>query len=315
MSIHIRIGTRGSALARWQANFVAECLKRLGAHVELVLVSTAGDRDRATSVARLGSRGAFTREIQQALLDERIDLAVHSLKDLPTDPVPALTLAAVPARAPVADVLVSHRYDCLDRLPAGAVVGTGSLRRRAQLLRARSDLEMKDIRGNVDTRLRKVDEGQYDAVVLAQAGLERLGLADRVCQVLPLDVVLPAAGQGALGLETRAGGRKTIDLIRPLDHPPTHAAVTAERTLLSALEAGCLAPVACWGRMDHDALVLTGRVLSPDGQEVLEHTLSGSPDAAAKLGNELADVLRRGGAEALIRLARTQSDSSGEPSS
>lgn len=307
MSTNIRIGTRASALARWQAEFVADRLRSLGADVELVPISTSGDRDRNTSVARLGGRGAFTREIQQALLQGRIDLAVHSLKDLPTEPVAGLVLAAVPERASPADALVSVRCVSLDELLAGAVVGTGSLRRRAQLLRLRTDLQVRDIRGNVDTRLRKLDQGQYDAVILAQAGLERLGLGDRIRQVLPLDALLPAAGQGALGLETRADDRRIIDFLHGLDHPPTHAAVMAERALLSALQAGCLAPVACWGRIEGDELLLTGRVVCPDGRELLEHSLAAPPNQARDLGIELGKILRSQGADRLIRLARAES--------
>ena len=198
----LRLGTRGSALARWQAEWVATRLKELGFEVELTPISTTGDR-RHEAIETIGREGIFTKEIQLALLDGRVDLAVHSLKDLPTVAAPGLCLAAVPERSPVADALVSARGEPLEELPNGAVIGTGSLRRRAQLLHHRRDLKMKDIRGNVDTRLQKLRQGGYDALVLAEAGLRRLNFADRITQILPLKIMLPAVGQGALGLETR----------------------------------------------------------------------------------------------------------------
>ena len=237
-----------------------------GFEVELVPITTSGDQQQTASGPIAGT-GIFTKEIQRELLDERIDLAVHSLKDLPTETVPGLALAAVPQRAPVADALVCDRFDCLELLPPGAVVGTGSLRRRAQLLNYRPDLEMRDIRGNVDTRLRKLHEGHYEAIILAQAGLERLALAKHITQVLPLSLMLPAVGQGALGIEARAHDTATREALAFLDHMPTHAAVTAERALLAALHGGCMAPIAAWGRMDGEQLILSGRVLDPAGTE------------------------------------------------
>ena len=199
---HLRIGTRASPLAQWQTNWVAAELRQHGLSVELVNITTSGD-EQQTAAGPIAGTGVFTKEIQRELLAGRIDLAVHSLKDLPTDTVPGLVLAAVPERAAVADVLVSDRFDSIESLPPGAVVGTGSLRRRAQLLHHRNDLEMRDIRGNVDTRLRKLREGHYEAIILAQAGLNRLDFTDRITQVLPLDMMLPAVGQGALGIECR----------------------------------------------------------------------------------------------------------------
>jgi len=195
----LRLGTRASALARWQADWVAGELRDSGNDVELVPIATSGDVERG-SIAQIGSQGVFTKEIQRALLDARIDLAVHSLKDLPTEPVPGLHLAAVPPRAPIGDVLVCGKPSALDGLARGAVVGTGSLRRRAQLLYARPDLKIKDLRGNVDTRLAKLDTGQYDAVVLAEAGLRRLGLEQRITHVLPPSIMLPAVGRAACRL-------------------------------------------------------------------------------------------------------------------
>jgi hydroxymethylbilane synthase len=255
-------------------------------------------------VAAIGTQGVFTKEIQNALLEDRIDLAVHSLKDLPTSPVEGLCLAGVPERAPSGDVLVCPEHAGLDDLPEGAVVGTGSLRRRAQILHVRPDLQMADIRGNVDTRLRKLDRGDYGAVVLAEAGLRRLGLADRITEKLPFALVLPAVGQGALGLETRSEDHSARQIVARLDHPPTHAAVVAERAMLAALEGGCLAPIGAWGRVEGDVLTLTGRVLSPDGSRKIEAELTGDPADPTELGRQVAEALKTQGAEAMVRGAR-----------
>jgi hydroxymethylbilane synthase len=291
-------------LAQWQANWVAAELRRHGVSVELVNITTSGDQQQTASGQLIGT-GVFTKEIQRELLAGRIDLAVHSLKDLPTDAVPGLVLAAVPERAAVADVLVSDRYDSVDALPPGAVVGTGSLRRRAQLLHYRNDLEMRDIRGNVDTRLRKLREGQYEAIILAQAGLERLGLSDRITQVLPLDMMLPAIGQGALGIEAREDDAATRAALTALDHAATHAAVLAERAMLAALEGGCLAPIAAWGRIENSQLHLIGRVLDPAGLRKLEAETFGTFTDAETVGKRVAeDLLTRGAAE-LIAGCRT----------
>jgi hydroxymethylbilane synthase len=305
----LRLGTRASALARWQAQWVAERLAERALHVELVPITTSGDRLHGP-IESFGGRGAFTKELQRALLDGRIDLAVHSLKDLPTDAVPGLCLAAVPERAAVGDVLVSAKYGSLEELPGGATVGTGSLRRRAQLLHVRADLATKAIRGNVDTRLRKLDAGQYDALVMAEAGLRRLGLQERITQPLPLLTALPAVGQGALGLETRDDDRAAREAVAPLDHPASHRAVLAERAMLAALRGGCLAPIAAWGRVEPDSpdsLLLSGRVLSPDGRERLEATLSGPWEEAANLGRRVAEVLLGQGAAKLIAASRESS--------
>ena len=286
----LRLGTRASLLAQWQANWVMAQLRQRGLQIELVHITTSGDQSQ-TDAGPLAGTGIFTKEIQRELLDGRIDLAVHSLKDLPTETVPGLALAAVPERAPVADVLVSDRFDSLELLPPGAVVGTGSLRRRAQLLNHRRDLEMRDIRGNVDTRLRKLHDGHYEAIVLAQAGLERLGLARHVTQVLPLALMLPAVGQGALGIEARADDMATREALACLDHPPTHAAARAERAMLAGLHGGCLAPIAAWGRIEGGQLVLTGRVLDPVGTRKLEAMQAAAADEAESLGQRVAGVL------------------------
>ncbi len=311
----LRLGTRGSALARSQADWVAGELRALGVEVELVSITTSGDRHLGP-IQDIG-QGVFTKEIQRALLDKRIDLAVHSLKDLPTDSPPELILAAVPQRAPCGDVLVSPAWKTLEQLPAGAVVGTSSMRRRAQILHARPDLQTKEIRGNIDTRLRKLHQNEYDALVLAEAGLTRLGLAGEITQYIPMSIILPAVGQGALGLETRRDDDATRSALTALDHSSTHHAVLAERAMLAVLHGGCLAPIAAWGRVENNRLALTGRVLSPDGRSKIEaagetparsasegeKTDADLPDSV-DLGRRVAEKLLQQGAAELIDLAR-----------
>jgi len=299
----LRLGTRSSALARWQAEWVAARLRQLDLDVTLVPIATSGDRD-LSPIGTIGGQGVFTKELQRALLDGRIDLAVHSLKDLPTEDVPGLCLAAVPPRESPWDVLVSRRGVPLEELPGGAVVGTGSLRRQAQLLHARPELRLDSIRGNVDTRLRKLDAGQCEALVLAEAGLRRLGLEDRITQVLPAAVVLPAVGQGALGLETRCDDEPSRQAVGRLNDPASFAAVKAERAMLAGLRGGCLAPVAAWGRTEGEQLALTGRVLHPDGARKLEATLAGPVAEPESLGQVVAQALLAQGAADLIAAAR-----------
>ncbi len=300
----IRLGTRASALARWQADWVAARLKALGLVVELVPITTTGDRRQSGPIGALGGQGVFTKEIQHALLECRIDLAVHSLKDLPTEPIAGLVLAAVPERESVRDVLICRESPSLAELPRGARIGSGSLRRQAQLLHHRPDLNLADIRGNVDTRLAKLDAGQYDAIVLAEAGLNRLGLAGRITERITPQVMLPAVGQGALGLETRTDDEATRTALLPLDHPETHAAVLAERAMLAALHGGCLAPIAAWGRLEADHLVLTGRVLSVDGAEQVETIERANCGETASLGHLVASRLIAQGADKLISVLR-----------
>ena len=302
----LRIGTRSSALARWQADWVSARLREAGQDAELVLVSTRGDREQTQAIGALGGDGLFTKELQRCLLAGEIDLAVHSLKDLPTEPVPGLTLGAVAQRGPIGDVLVSRAGQTLDQLPPGATIGTGSMRRRAQLLHHRADLTMRDIRGNVDTRLAKLRAGDYDALILAEAGLVRLGLTVEITQVLPTSVMLPAIGQGALGIECRDDDSRTRAAIAVLDHTDTHRAVAAERAMLRALAGGCLAPVAGWGRVDAGGmLLLTGAVLSVDGQRRLSSERAGPAIDAENLGQQVAGDLASQGAAELISAART----------
>ncbi len=299
----IRLGTRASALARWQAEWVASRLEELGAKVELVFIKTGGD-GTTTPITASSEPGLFTKEIQRALLDERVDLAVHSLKDLPTDPVPGLTLAAVPPRESPQDAFISNDFATLADLPLGARVGTGSRRRRSQLLHQRPDLQVLDIRGNVETRLRKLDDGEYAAIVLAEAGLKRLDLTARITQLIPCNIMLPAVGQGALGLETREHDAYTIARVMALDDASTHASVLAERALLAALRGGCLAPVGAWGRVVDHELQLEAVVLSADGSRRIAATAAGSPQDAIIIGQRAAEQLLNQGAAALIAESR-----------
>jgi hydroxymethylbilane synthase len=302
---HFRIGTRISPLALRQAEWVAHQIAVWGGQVELVPITTEGDRVKDETIGSFGSPGVFTKELQRALVDGRIDVAVHSLKDLPTDPVEGLALAAVPEREEVADVLISRERLPLDGLRQRAVVGTGSLRRQAQLLHVRPDLVVKNIRGNVDTRLRKLADGEFDAIILAAAGLRRLGRASEITQVLPYEIMLPAIGQGALGIEARADDGETFALLARLDDGPTHAAVVAERALLARLRGGCLAPVAGWCRASTPGeILLTGVVLSPDGGEKLIWQETAELAAAEALGQRVADALLAAGAATLIDRAR-----------
>lgn len=303
----LRLGTRASALARWQANWVAQRLGDLGVDVTLVPISTSGDQSQTQAIGAIGGEGLFTKELGRALLDGHIDIAVHSLKDLPTEHVPGLCLAAVPPRGPVWDVLVCREPGTLADLPPGATIGTGSLRRRAQLLHARPDLKMRDIRGNVDTRLRKLQAGDFDALVLAQAGLARLELLQSDWQVLPMSTMLPAVGQGALGIEARADDTATLAKVKEIDDLATHRAVLAERAMLAALLGGCLAPVGGLGRVEPDGLMhLSGVVLSSDGMQRVFAESSAQSDAAEDLGRFVAMELLAQGAAELIRKSRAR---------
>lgn len=300
----LRLGTRASPLARWQADWVRDQLTAAGIDVEMILITTEGDQQTQQPLGQIGGQGLFTKEIQRRLLDGHIDLAVHSLKDLPTMPIDGLSLAAVPLREDTADILIAPVGQSLASLPPGAKIGTGSLRRKAQLLHARADLDVIDIRGNVDTRLRKLDEGQYHAIILAAAGLKRLKLDDRMTERLEAPLMLPAVGQGALGIESRSDDNRTRELLAPLSHLPTFQSVTAERTLLAALRAGCLAPVGAHGQVIDGQLTLSAVVLSIDGKSRLHASASSTPSEAVKLGEQVAEQLRSQGAAELLASAR-----------
>ncbi len=305
MNASLRLGTRGSPLALWQAKHVAERLRPVVAprRVELVLIETHGDRDQATALSSLGGFGVFTKAIQDGLLDGRADVAVHSLKDLPTIAVADLELVAVPPRGPTGDAFVSRKHRRFDELPEGATVGTSSLRRRAQILNRRPDLKLVDLRGNIDTRLRKLDEQDLDAIVLAEAGLVRLGLAERITELLDPTWMLPAVGQGAIGLECRSTDEPTKEAVAALRDPTTFACVTAERAMLSALGGGCLVPIGATSKVADGILTLRGTVLSPDGRRRVVATHTGPADTPLAVGQELAAMLLAEGASELLPLA------------
>ncbi len=293
----IRIATRKSPLALWQAEFVAERLRAAhpGLEVELVKMVTQGDKILDTPLAKVGGKGLFVKELEQGMLDGRADIAVHSMKDVPMDFPPGLTLAVVCEREDPRDAFVSNRYPALDALPEGAVVGTSSLRRQCQLRAARPDLEIRDLRGNVGTRLGKLDAGEYDAIVLACAGLKRLGLADRITEALSPEESLPAVGQGAVGIECRADDQAILDLLAPLNHPETAQRVAAERAMNHRLEGGCQVPIAGFAVIERGVLLLRALVGTPDGREVIRGDIAGTPDDAELLGRALAeDLLGRG---------------------
>jgi hydroxymethylbilane synthase len=298
----LRIGTRGSRLALCQTNSVAALLRPLlgPRPVELIEIETAGDQVRDVPLTQLGGEGVFTKEIQRALLDRRVDVAVHSLKDLPTIPVSGLLLAAVPPRAPVGDVLISRRYSSLAALPRGATVATSSLRRRAQLFHRRPDLQVVSIRGNVETRLRKLTDEGLDALILAQAGLERLGLREEIVEILDPAWMLPAVGQGALGLECRADDHATVNFLRGIDDPAAWRAVLAEREFLRTLGGGCQVPIGALGQCTGQTLHLRGVVLDPEGQERVDGEIYGVADQPEALGRRLAEQLLAQGAKTLL---------------
>jgi hydroxymethylbilane synthase len=302
MTTPLRIGTRSSPLARWQANHIADRLRPLAAPrpVELVFIETVGDVVRDRALAQIGGDGLFTKEIQVALLAGTVDVAVHSLKDLPTTHVEGLTLAAVPERGPTGDVFVSRRHRSFAALPPGAVVATSSVRRRAQVLHRRPDLKLVNIRGNVGTRLQKLADDDLDATLLAEAGLVRLGYTDYLTEVLDPSWMLPAVGQGALGLECRLADDVTLLLLAQLSHPATHLAVLAERALLRGLGGGCQVPIGAAAVVQGETLRLRGVVLPPDGTQRIAEEATGPADNPEELGRHLAGMLLAKGARGLL---------------
>jgi len=296
----IRIGSRGSQLALWQANHIADTLRGLGHQVSIEVIRTTGDRMQNIAFASVGAKGMFTKEIEEALLAGSIDLAVHSLKDLPTELGKSFSLAAIPKRADARDVLVSERYASFAELPPGAVVGTSSLRRQAQLRSWRTDLEYIEFRGNVDTRLAKLQQGKADAIVLAASGLDRLERSGAIRERFAPEVLCPAPGQGALAIECRAGDEAMHAVLAPLDDHDTRLAVTAERTCLAALGGGCLVPIGAYCHREGGKLSLRAVVASPDGRQVVRAEQSHSDPV--KLGNQLAHHLLEQGAGSVLGL-------------
>ena len=295
----IRIATRKSPLALWQAEFVkAELLKHNPAlDVQLVAMTTRGDVLLDTPLAKVGGKGLFVKELEVAMLDDRADIAVHSMKDVPMEFPPGLGLAVICQREDPLDAFVSNQYKTLEQLPDGAVVGTSSLRRQCQIRANFPNLKIKDLRGNVNTRLAKLDAGDYQAIILASAGLIRLGMESRVASRLPADLCLPAGGQGAVGIECRNNDQATLDLLAPLNHPDTHTRVIAERALNRHLQGGCQVPIACYAELgDNQDLSVRALVGSVDGSVILESEISGPGESAEALGIELAERLLAAGA-------------------
>lgn len=295
----LRIGSRGSQLALWQANHISALLRDRGYDVELEIIKTTGDKITDVALAKVGTKGMFTKEIEEALADGRVDLAVHSLKDLPTEMQPGFEIAAITKRENPRDVFVSRNYAAIEDLPQGARVGTSSLRRQAQIKALRADLDIYPLRGNVDTRLRKLNSGEYDAIILAAAGVTRLGLTAMVKQIIPPEVMCPAAGQGALGIEIRLGDEVTRRQLAFLDDAAARATTTSERALLNQLGGGCQVPIGAFAEIHHGRLHLQGVVANPDGSEVLREARDG--DDPEKLGAELGDSLLRKGGDAILQ--------------
>jgi hydroxymethylbilane synthase len=311
--MNLTIGSRGSKLALWQSEWVKARLQALDpeASVRIEVFKTSGDVMRDVPLASIGGQGAFTKELELALLDRRVHIAVHSLKDLPTVVPEGLAITATPEREDPRDALVLRAgadasNASLRSLSQGAVVGTSSLRRIAQLKHLRPDVEIKDLRGNVDTRLRKLDAGEFDAVILASAGLRRLGFAARISAPIETEEMLPAVSQGALGIETRADDSETNALVSRLDHAPTRAAVLAERALLRSLGGGCQVPIAAHATLDGARLRLDGLVASLDGGEVLRDSIEGEASDASAVGEALAARMLESGAASLLAEMPTQ---------
>jgi hydroxymethylbilane synthase len=291
--VRLRLGSRGSALALWQARHVASQLEAAwpGLEVAVTIIKTEGDRHLETALAASGGKGVFVKEIEDALFAGAIDFAVHSLKDLPTDTPPGLAIAAIPTRHDPRDALVSPTATRVSDLPRGARVGTGSPRRRCQLLHVRPDLSCVDVRGNVDTRLAKLARGDFDALLLAVAGIERLGLTEAPYTAIPVATCVPAPGQGALAVETREEDSETRRLVGVLDDPASGSCVRAERSFLAALGAGCLAPAAALATLAAGALTVDGMVGEPDGTRLRRATVTGAAADAGALGTALAERL------------------------
>ena len=299
------VGTRNSKLALWQANYIAECIRTQYPEIEVILhhIMTTGDKILDVPLAKIGGKGLFTKEIEIAMLAGEIDLAVHSLKDMPTELPPGLLLAAITERVDPGDALISPKYGTIDNLPNGAKVGTSSLRRKAQLLKYRPDLIISDLRGNLDTRLKKLDTEGLDAIILAVAGLKRLGWQNLITQVMPHDICLPAVGQGALALEARTNDLEIRTMLKFLNNQETRWTVEAERSYLAEVEGGCQIPIGVYGYIKQELLVLEAVILSVDGQQHIRQTISGQPSEGIELGRTLAQsMLNAGGREILQEL-------------
>ena len=297
----IRIGTRGSMLAKWQAEFVRKkILEATGVDAEIVIIKTTGDKLQTASFPQIGGKGVFIKELEEALLNEEIDLAVHSVKDIPTEVPSRLCFPVICRREDTRDCLVAAKIETLSTLRKGARIGTSSLRRQAQIRHARPDLDVRELRGNVDTRLRKVASGEYDAILLAKAGLDRLGWSNRISEVLSPEVCMPAVGQGALGVQARLQDNELADALAPLDDFETRQSIVAERSLLAALEGGCQVPLGAWARFERGELAIDAVVCSPDGAQHVRQRATAPPDQARELGQRVAQMLIDSGAREIL---------------
>jgi len=308
MPNNVRIGTRGSELALWQTDHVKTLLEKYFPNIviDVQTIKTTGDKILDTSLAMIGDKGLFTKELEAALLDERIDIAVHSYKDVPTAIPEGLAIGAVLEREDVRDVFICHQKSSnklFMTLPHHAAIATGSLRRKCQVLKARQDIQIIDIRGNLNTRIKKLDESQWNGMILAKAGVTRLGWSQRITEILPFEIMLPAVGQGALAIEVRNGDKHIEELLRPLHHSPTAHTVTAERSLLRHLEGGCQIPIGAFGQIQGNELRLDAMIGSLDGKRMVKGSRSGNQADAERIGIELAeDLLKRGGKEILSEI-------------
>jgi hydroxymethylbilane synthase len=297
----LRIGTRGSVLAKWQAEYVRKRLySTAGVEAEIVIIKTSGDKLPQAQLSQIGGKGIFIKELEDALFEETIDVAVHSVKDIPTAIPSRVSFPAIFRREDVRDCIVSVNGATLTHLRHGARVGTGSLRRQAQLRHIRPDLDVRDLRGNVDTRLRKVESGEYDAVMLAKAGLDRLGWSSRISETLSPEVCMPAVGQGAIAAECRLADNEAAEVLGTLDDAETRTAIIAERALLSALQGGCQVPIGAWARSELGEFVLEACVCSIDGSQYVKQRASGTPDRGVALGEHVARLLIEAGAQSIL---------------
>lgn len=303
MKVHkIVIGSRGSQLALWQANWVKAELERLHSNVDINIrvITTSGDKIQDVPLAKIGGKGLFVKEIEEALLAKEVDLAVHSMKDVPMEIPAELVVSVITKRESPLDALISKNGERLVNLPQGATIGTSSLRRSSQLLKYRVDFKIHPLRGNVDTRLRKVKTGNYDAIILASAGLNRLGWTSHITEEISEEILLPAMGQGALGIETRLEDTKTYDFISPLNHKQTNYAVTAERALVGRLDGGCQVPIGAYAKIENNLISLKGLVASLDGETIYTSENTGPVDDAINIGQELGSRLLKMGANEIL---------------
>lgn len=308
MAKEIIVGSRDSALAMWQTNWVVDTLRKLNPDYTFRIVSmkTQGDKILDVALAKIGDKGLFTKELEVAMLNREIDLAVHSMKDLPTVLPEGLTIGAMCERVDPRDVVISRNGVPLAQLPQGALIGTSSLRRCAQLLNYRPDLRLEPLRGNLNTRMAKLERNNLDAIILAAAGVERLGWGDRITERISTDVCLPAVGQGSIGIEIREGDQEVFNVVQTINHAPSRAAITAERALLKKLEGGCQIPIGALGTVDGDQLTLNGVVAGLDGKEVIRDQISGPVNEAATLGEKLAERLVEMGADRILKAVRQE---------